>query len=133
VNTNIKNFVRSHVVKQVIQDFDKDDDEIPSRKEYQGFISMMMEDLEEGEEKDINLDDFFDKYDSNKDGKLDGDEISSILLEVFDYFRTEESIQESPSTGEPVKLDSGEDEIQKLDRLYNEGYLSKERYERNRT
>ena len=74
----------------------------------------------------------FDKYDSNKDEKFDGDEISSMLLEVFDYFRTEESIQESPSTGEPVKLDSGEDEIQKLDRLYNEGYLYKERYERRK-
>jgi|TARA_Y100001947_G_C10096343_1_gene201046 predicted component of type VI protein secretion system len=36
----------------------------------------------------------FDKYDSNKDGKLDGDEISSMLLEVFDYFRTEEPLQE---------------------------------------
>ena len=29
-----------------------------------------------------------------------------------------------------VKSDPGEDEMQKLDRLYNEGYLSKERYER---
>ena len=93
VYTNIKNFVRSHVVKQAIQDFDKDDDEMLSREEYQDFISVMMEDFEEGEEKDINLDDFFDKYDSNKEGKLDGDEISSILLEVFDYFRTEESIR----------------------------------------
>jgi len=35
----------------------------------------------------------------------------------------------TPSSGD-VKVDSGKDEIQKLDRLYNEGYLSKERYER---
>ena len=38
--------------------------------------------------------------------------------------------QESQSTDELVKVDSGEDEMQKLDRLYNEGYLSKERYDR---
>ena len=38
--------------------------------------------------------------------------------------------QESQSTDELVNVDSGEDEIQKLDRLYNEGHLSKERYER---
>ena len=72
----------------------------------------------------------FDKYDSNKDEKLDGDEISSMLLEVFDYFRAEGPIQESSSVGETVKSASSEDEMQKLDRLYKEGYLSKERYER---
>ena len=72
----------------------------------------------------------FDKYDSNKDEKLDGDEISSMLLEVFDYFRAEGPIQESSSVGETVKSAPSEDEMQKLDRLYKEGYLSKERYER---
>ena len=72
----------------------------------------------------------FDKYDSNKDEKLDGDEISSMLLEVFDYFRAEGPIQESLSVGETVKSALSEDEMQKLDRLYKEGYLSKERYER---
>ena len=56
-----------------------------------------------------------------------GDEISSLILELFHVVRNEVT----PSSGdEPVKVDSGKDEIQKLDRLYNEGYLSKERYER---
>ena len=92
---------------------------------------MMMEDLEEeGEKKDIDSDALFDKYDSNKDGKLDGDEISSLILELFDPFRTEEPIQESSSMSGTVKSAPSEDEMQKLDRLYNEGYLSKERYER---
>ena len=64
---------------------------------------------------------------SYKDGKLDGDEISSLILELFHVVRNEVT----PSSGdEPVKVDSGKDEIQKLDRLYNEGYLSKDRYER---
>ena len=86
-----------------------------------------MEDLDEEEKKDFDSDALFDKHDSNKDGKLDGDEISSLILELFHVVRNEVT----PSSGdEPVKVDSGKDEIQKLDRLYNEGYLSKERYER---
>ena len=97
-----------------------------------------MEDFDEGEKKDIwtrswvglNSDALFDKYDSNKDGKLDGDEISSLILEVFDGLRNEEANQESSSMCGTVKSAPSEDEMQKLDRLYNEGYLSKERYER---
>ena len=48
-------------------------------------------------------------------GKLDGDEISSLILELFDPFRTEEPIQESSSIGETVKSVPSEDEMQKLD------------------
>ena len=71
--------------------------------------------FEEEEKKDIDPDTLFDKYDSNKDGKLDGDEISSLILELFDPFRTEEPIQESSSIGETVKSVPSEDEMQKLD------------------
>ena len=116
------------MAKQVIQQFDKDGDETLFKEEYSDFFSMMMEDFDEEEKKDINSDALFDKYDSNKDGKLDGDEISSLILEVFDYFRTEEPIPESSSMGKTVKSVPSEDEMQKLDRLYNEGYLSEERY-----
>ncbi len=124
VGTVIKGFMDSQMSKTVIEEFDKDGDDKLSKEEFQGFF----EDLEEKE--DFDSDALFDKHDSNKDGKLDGDEISSLILEFFDQFRTEETNQESSSADEPVKVDSGEDEIQKLDRLYNEGYLSKERYER---
>ena len=93
VGASANNFVRSQIGKLAIQEFDKDGDETLSKEEYQNFFSMMMEDLEEEEEKkDIDSDALFDKYDSNKDGKLDGDEISSLILELFDPFRTEEPI-----------------------------------------
>ena len=69
-------------------------------------------------------------YDSNKDGKLDEDEISSLILELFDEFRTEEPIPKSSSMNGTVKSAPSEDEMQKLDKLYKEGYLSEERYER---
>ena len=97
VNVAFNNFARAQMAKQQIQEFDKDGDEKLSKEEYQGSISIMMEDLEGDERQrleDIDSDALFDKYDSNKDGKLDGDEISSMLLEVFDYFRTEEPLQE---------------------------------------
>ena len=127
VNTYMKNHIISQTAKEVIEEFDEDDDEKLTKEESQGFFSTIMQDLEEEEKKD--LDALFDKYDSNKDGKLDGDEISSLILEVFAQELAYPN-QESPSADEPVKVDSGEDEIQKLDRLYNDGYLSKERYER---
>ena len=131
VGASANNFVRSQIGKLAIQEFDKDGDETLSKEEYQNFFSMMMKDLEEeGEKKDIDSDALFDKYDSNKDGKLDGDEISSLILEVFDGLRNEEANQESSSMSGTVKSAPSEDEMQKLDRLYNEGYLSKERYER---
>ena len=122
VGTAIKGFIDSQMSKAVIEEFDKDGDDKLSKEEFQGFF----EDIEE-EKKDFDSDALFDKHDSNKDGKLDGDEISSLILELFHVVRNEVT----PSSGdEPVKVDSGKDEIQKLDRLYNEGYLSKERYER---
>ena len=126
VGTAIKGFMDSQMSKAVIEEFDKDGDDKLSKEEFQGFFEEASEDIEE-EKKDFDSDALFDKHDSNKDGKLDGDEISSLILELFHVVRNEVT----PSSGdEPVKVDSGKDEIQKLDRLYNEGYLSKERYER---
>ena len=131
VGTAIKGFMDSQMSKAVIEEFDKDGDDKLSKEEFQGFFEDIedqgfFEDIEE-EKKDFDSDALFDKHDSNKDGKLDGDEISSLILELFHVVRNEAT----PSSGdEPVKVDSGKDEIQKLDRLYNEGYLSKERYER---
>jgi len=129
VGTAIKGFMDSQMSKAVIEEFDKDGDDKLSKEEFQGWLHLInefFEDIEE-EKKDFDSDALFDKHDSNKDGKLDGDEISSLILELFHVVRNEVT----PSSGdEPVKVDSGKDEIQKLDRLYNEGYLSKDRYER---
>ena len=128
-SAGMNNFLRSQIAKEVIKEFDEDSDEKLTKEESQGFFSTIMEDLDEEEKKDFDSDALFDKYDSNRDGKLDGDEISSLILELFAQ-KLAYPNQESPSADEPVKVDSGEDEMQKLDRLYSEGYLSKERYER---
>ena len=125
VGTAIKGFMDSQMSKAVIEEFDKDGDDKLSKEEFQAW-SRFFEDIEE-EKRDFDPDALFDKHDSNKDGKLDGDEISSLILELFHVVRNEVT---PSSRDESVKVDSGEDEIQKLDRLYNEGYLSEERYER---
>ena len=128
-SAGMNNFLRSQIAKEVIKEFDEDSDEKLTKEESQGFFSTIMEGLDEEEKKDFDSDALFDKYDSDRDGKLDGDEISSLILELFAQ-KLAYPNQESPSADEPVKVDSGEDEMQKLDRLYSEGYLSKERYER---
>ncbi|MED6306029.1 MAG: EF-hand domain-containing protein [Candidatus Thermoplasmatota archaeon] len=128
-SAGMNNFLRSQIAKEVIKEFDEDSDEKLTKEESQGFFSTIMEDLDEEEKKDFDSDALFDKYDSDRDGKLDGDEISSLILEVFAQELAYPN-QDSPSADESVKVDSGEDEMQKLNRLYNEGYLSEERYER---
>ena len=45
VSTGINKFVRSQIAKSVIHQVDEDGDEMLSRDEYQGLISMMKEDL----------------------------------------------------------------------------------------
>jgi len=129
VSAGMNNFLRFQIAKEVIEEFDEDGDEKLTKEESQGFFSSIMEDLEE-EKRDFDSDALFDKHDSNKDGKLDGDEISSLILELFHDLRNETPNQEISSENEQVKVDLSEDEMQKLDRLYNEGYLSEERYER---
>ena len=128
-SAGMNNFLRSQIAKEVIKEFDEDSDEKLTKEESQGFFSTIMEDLDEEEKKDFDSDALFDKYDSDRDGKLDGDEISSLILELFAQELAYPN-QESPSADEPVKVDSGEDEMQKLEKLYKEGYLSEERYER---
>ena len=128
-SAGMNNFLRSQIAKEVIKEFDEDSDEKLTKEESQGFFSTIMEDLDEEEKKDFDSDALFDKYDSDRDGKLDGDEISSLILELLAQ-KLAYPNQESPSADEPVKVDSGEDEMQKIDRLYREGYMSKERYER---
>ena len=102
-SAGMNNFLRSQMAKEVIKEFDEDGDEKLTKEESQGFFSSIMEDLEE-EKRDFDSDALFDKHDSNKDGKLDGDEISSLILELFhDYLRNEVTTQTPSSRDEGHK------------------------------
>ena len=130
VSTGINNAFIFLSTKEILEEFDEDGDGKLSKEESQGLFRTIMEDLDEEEKKDFDSSALFDKYDSDKDGNLDGDELTSMILELFRDLRNETPNQEIPFDNEQVKVDLSEDEIQKLDRLYNEGYLSKERYDR---
>ena len=130
VSAGINNAFIFLSTKEALEEFDEDGDGKLTKEESQGLFRTIMEDLDEEEKKDFDSSALFDKYDSDKDGKLDRDELTSMILELFCDLRNETPNKERSSDNEQVKADSGEDEMQKLDRLYNEGYLSKERYER---
>ena len=128
----INRYMHYQIARDLIEEFDKDEDNTLSKEESQRFFDTIMED-----EKDVfiskqEFDALFDKHDSNKDGKLDINEVTSLILELFHALNTKKSGQGSFSEEDSVHEDTSEDEMQKLDRLYNEGYLSKDRYERLR-
>ena len=190
----INKFMHSLTTQEIMEEFDKDHDDKLSKEEAQGFFDIIMDDFDENTRNNFDSDALFDKYDSDKDGYLDGDELSALILELYGYDR-EQSLEDFPvsvwdskndaqeivdwynsKSGENRSVDDlleecsissfdsksdarlllafvkellkeklesrsslessnieesvSEDEMQKLDRLYNEGYLSKERYER---
>ena len=122
--------MHSLIAKDVIEEFDKDGDNTLSKEESQRFFNSIIDDEQDVFISKKDTDVLFDKHDSNKDGKLDSDEVTSLILELFHDLRTKGGAQTSLSEDDPVQEEAGEDETQKLDRLYREGYLSKDRYER---
>jgi len=124
--------MHSLIAKDLIEEFDKDGDNTLSKEESQHFFDTLMKDEKNVFISKKDSDALFDKHDSNKDGKLDSGEITSLILELFYDLNTKKSGQESLSEEDPVHEDTSEDEMQKLDRLYSEGYLSEDRYDRLR-
>ncbi len=192
----INKFMHSLTTQEIMEEFDKDHDDKLSKEEAQGFFDIIMDDFDENTRNNFDSDALFDKYESDKDGYLDGDELSALILELYGYDR-EQSLEDFPvsvwdskndaqeivdwynsKSGENRSVDDlleecsissfdsksdarlllafvkellkeskleprhsslessnieesvSEDEMQKLEKLYNEGYLSKERYER---
>ena len=126
----INRYVHYQIARDLIEEFDKDGDNTLYKEESQHFFDTLMKDEKNVFISKKDSDALFDKHDSNKDGKLDSGEITSLILELFHDLRTKEGTQTSLSEDDPVQEEASEDETQKLDRLYNEGYLSEERYER---
>ena len=102
--------IHSLIAKDLIEEFDKDGDNTLSKEESQHFFDTLMKDEKNVFISKKDSDALFDKHDLN----------------------TKKSGQESLSEEDPVHEDTSEDEMQKLDRLYSEGYLSEDRYDRLR-
>ena len=82
------------IAKDLIEEFDKNSDSQLSKDEAKRFFDTMLEDLDKSARKSFDPDSIFEKYDSDKDGKLNENELTSLILEVFDFYQ-ENTIEES--------------------------------------
>ena len=91
----INRSMHSLIAKDLIKEFDKNSDGQLSKDEAKRFFDTILEDLEESTRNSFDSDSLFEKYDSDKDGKLNENELTSLILEVF-VFCQEKTIEEDP-------------------------------------
>ena len=76
---------------------------------------------------DVDADTMFAKYDSGGEGKLDLSETQALISEIVPRMEG----LDSPDAGqEATTRGSDQKEQEKLERLYQNGYISEERYKR---
>jgi len=90
----INRYMHLLIAKDLIDEFDKNSDGQLSKDEAKRFFDTMLEDLDKSARKSFDPDSIFEKYDSDKDGKLNENELTSLILEVFDFYH-ENTIEES--------------------------------------
>jgi len=90
----INRYMHLLIAKDLIEEFDKNSDSQLSKDEAKRFFDTILEDLDERARKSFDSDSIFEKYDSDKDGKLNENELTSLILEVFDFYQ-ENTIEES--------------------------------------
>ena len=89
----INRYMHSLIAKDLIEEFDKNSDGLLSKDEAKRFFDTILEDMDESARKSFDSDSIFEKYDSDKDGKLNENELTSLTLEVF-AFCQEKTIEE---------------------------------------
>jgi len=89
----INRYMHSLIAKDLIEEFDKNSDGQLSKDEAKRFFDTILEDMDESARKSFDSDSIFEKYDSDKDGKLNENELTSLTLEVF-AFCQEKTIEE---------------------------------------
>ena len=72
--------MHSIIAKDLIEEFDKSGDSQLSREEAKGFFDTILEDLDESARNSFDSDSLFEKYDSDKDGKLNALPSQSLFL-----------------------------------------------------
>jgi len=90
----INRYMHLLIAKDLIEEFDKNSDGQLSKDEAKRFFDTILEDMDESARKSFDSDSIFEKYDSDKDGKLNENELTSLILEVFDFYQ-ENTIEES--------------------------------------
>ena len=103
--------MHSIIAKDLIEEFDKSGDSQLSREEAKDFFDTILEDLDESARNSFDSDSLFEKYDSDKDGKLNGNELTSLILEVFAYYQ-DKTIEEFPVSNWDSNTDAQEQTLE---------------------
>ncbi len=103
--------MHSIIAKDLIEEFDKSGDSQLSREEAKGFFDTILEDLDESARNSFDSDSLFEKYDSDKDGKLNGNELTSLILDVFAYYQ-DKTIEEFPVSNWDSNTDAQEQTLE---------------------
>ena len=123
--TSVLRFMTYMLAKAVMAEMDSDGDGELSKEEYDTLVEQAKSDGEWP--SDVDADALFAKYDSDADGKLDLSETQAMFSELVPRLVG----LDSPDAGqEATTRGSDQKEQEKLEKLYQNGYISEERYKR---
>ena len=113
------------MAKAVMAERDSDGDGELSKEEYDIMVELTKSDG--NWPGDVDADALFAKYDSDADGELDLSETQALISEIVPRMMG----LDSPDAGqESTTWNPDQKEQEKLEKLYREDYISKERYNR---
>ena len=104
---------------------DIDSDGSMSREEYETLVEQAKSAGEWPD--DVDTDALFAKYDSGGEGKLDLSETQALISEIVPRMV---GLDSPDAEQEDTTRDSDQKEQEKLEKLYQNGYISEERYKR---
>ena len=113
------------MAKAVMAERDSDGDGELSKEEYDIMIELTKSDG--NWPGDVDADALFAKYDSDGEGKLDLSETQALISEIVPRMM---GVNSPDAVQESTTRDTDQREMEKLEKLYREGYISKVRYER---
>ena len=113
------------MAKAVMAERDSDGDGELSKEEYD--IMAEQAKTDGGWPDDVDADALFAKYDSGGEGKLDLSETQALISEIVPRMV---GLDSPDAEQEDTTRDSDQKEQEKLEKLYQNGYISEERYER---
>ena len=129
--TSVLRFMTSMLAKAVMSEMDSDGDGELSKEEYDTLVEQAKSDGEWP--GDVDADALFAKYDSDADGKLDLSETQAMFSEIVPRMvglDSPDAEQEDSAGQGSTTRGSDQKEQEKLEKLYQNGYISEERYKR---
>ena len=123
--TSVLRFMTNMLAKAVMSEMDSDGDGELSKEEYDTLVEQAKSDGEWP--SDVDADALFAKYDSDAAGKLDLSETQTMFSEIVPRLV---GLDSPDAEQEDTTRGSDQKEQEKLEKLYQNGYISEERYKR---